>query len=155
MASLIMGINDDRQIIVSVWLSIPVIQPFNNVWIPSRALIDTGANISGVSTTATDALLYTATSRGLTISYTSGYVSTPNQEEQDPKEVSMYDVDVALGIEAETSFQKISSQTTNWIYQSLKVSMIQPRQNYDMLLGMDFLQHCHLSMSKNTLILSN
>ena len=155
MASLIGGV-ENKQIIIQIWLSIPVVgSGLNNVWLPSRALIDTGANMSGVSSSATTSLMYSVTSRGLAIPFTRGNVATPNQPEDKPDEVLMYDVDVALGIYAQTTFRRVSRTDTNWIYHTLKVSIIQPRNNFDMLLGMDFLQHCHLSVAQNTFILSN
>ena len=152
MASLL-GQIVNGQVIVKVWLSVPVVQTGqDNIWLPSRALIDTGATISGVSDVATSALLYSVTSRGLVIPFTHGNLATATKSAE---KVLMYEVDMALGIERESTFQKIKRKETNWIYHTLKVSVVQPGLNHDMLLGMDFLQYCHLSMNKELFILSN
>lgn len=154
MASLIQAV-ENSQMIVQVRLAIPVPEGVNSVWLPARALIDTGANISGVSNEATTRLSETTTRRGLPFTFTHGQVITPNQPEDNPEEILMFDVDVAFGIEVESTIKNISRKNTNWIYHTLRVFVIQHRSEYDMLLGMDFLQHCHLSLGKGVYILSN
>ena len=142
-----------NQIIVQVWLSASVTElNYDNVWLPYQALIDTGATGSCISYSATRDLLNSAQNRGVSIPFTAGNISTATQVSE---KVPMCDVDIALGIEGESTWKKVKRMGTTWIFHTLQVSVIPSGENYNVLLGMDFLQHCHLSVSKHCYILSN
>ena len=145
-----------RQIIVSVWLSMPVVQESPDSkpdWIHLRGLVDTGATVSGVSEPSTLRLLDSAKNRGTLPPITSRNVTTPSGVQS----VLAYNVDVGLGIPSVTTYKQISRSQTNWIYHTLEVTVIhtEPNSTFDVLLGMDFLQYCHLSMYRDVFILSN
>lgn len=153
MASLIGDITN-RQIIVEVWLSIPIFPAEgapDNEWIPIKALIDTGATASAVSSKATLTLLDTIAERRPATSFTFKNIVTAS----DTVRVPQYDVNIALGILQDSTYRKNTRNETNWIFHTLDVTVFPGNENFDMLIGMDFLQHCHLSMSKGIFILSN
>lgn len=55
MASFVRQI-EDRQVLVDLWFSMPVVSNHANydpIWCESKGLVDTGANVSGVSIPAT------------------------------------------------------------------------------------------------------
>jgi len=141
------------QILVDVYLSMPVrpTHPDDQTdWIRRKALVDTGASVSGVSEPLTIELMVSGRKRGQIAPFRSQVIHTPSGTSGVPS----YSADVALGIERQSTFQQTYRRETYWIIHTLEVTVIRA-SNFDVLLGMDFLQHCHLSLYGDYFILSN
>ncbi len=53
-----------------------------------------------------------------------------------------------------STYQQTNRSEAHWIFHTLEVTVIHA-SNFDVILGMDFLQHCHLSLFGDYFILSN
>lgn len=156
MASLIGKIHN-RKIIVKAWISIPTLPDFNNKdWRSFNALVDTGATNSSVSINVlkdvASAACENRKQNSISVPYTPRSISSATQEEF---KTIIVDLNIALGILQQTTFRKTLATTTNWIYHTYPMPVIQAGDEFDLILGMDVLQHCHLSICKDTFILSN
>lgn len=156
MVSLIGKIQND-EIIVKAWSSLAALPKFiNEDWCEFNALIDTGATTSAISSKARDELLIVAgrnrNQRDLSYPSTRGSI---NSATQNRLEVVYIDLNIALGIPQESTFRKTSTTSTNWIYHTYSVPIIQADEEYGLIIGMDVLQHCHLNICKDIFILSN
>lgn len=113
-------------------------------WYPFRAKIDTGASISGISSNVANDLRLTSVGN-IPVRTAGGLIFAPT-----------FRVCVALRINRHTNSTPQNADV-NWLTRVVTASLIHADQNSsrDMLLGMDFLQHCHLSMYKDSFFLSN
>lgn len=133
----------DRAIKVIVFLS----NPRNTTagrWVEFRAVVDTGATVSGITHNVASRLNLTP-GRDREVETAGPPILTPE-----------YLVRIALVIGRRPEFQNQPAET-NWLTRTISSIQIHTdrRNSRDMLLGMDFLQHCHLSVFGDTFILSN
>ena len=134
----------NRVIHIRIFLAHPIDSEDDSRWRPLTAKVDTDANVSCITSSVAQALDLTP----------SGY--RPAQTPGGPINTLTFPVGIALVIRRGTSSNQ-QDEELSWLSRLVTASRIHSDSNtsFDVLLGMDFLEHCHLSMFGHTFILSN
>ena len=134
-----MGNVTARQILLNVAVARPGETPSRNQMV--TALLDTGATISGVTPQLVERLGLVGTGEWVNVSSAHGVQETPT-----------YRVSMVLPISASSTEAYVRGQHSMLVSE---LAMGPDLQNFEVLLGMDFLEPFHLTLYRQNFILSN